>query len=139
MRVLVAMFPAATVTLALFCLMQYLITGSHAPPRLPDYPGLVHFVDLHRDMDPQDASQPRQALPEQARLPEETPAVPPPVTASTETPDFPELSVARPGLAALDLDQGPYLAPPGDSILTTRQPVLPDTCLLYTSPSPRDL
>jgi TonB family protein len=126
MRVLFAMFPAAAVTLALFCLMQYLITGSQVPPRLPDYPGLVHFVDLHRDTDPEDSSQSRPALPEQARLPEETEVVPPPVTASPDTPDFPELSLPRPGLAALDLGQGPYLAPPGDSILATRQPVLPD-------------
>lgn len=136
MRVLFAMFPAAAVTLALFCLMQYLITGRQVPPRLPDYPGLVHFVELHRDMDPQDSSQSRPAPPEQARLPEETPVVPPPVTASPETPDFPELSVARPGLAALDLDQGPYLAPPGESLLTTRQPVLPDSVIAPDTSTP---
>lgn len=127
MRVYVSLLPATLLTLALFCLMQYLISGSRMPVVLPDYQGFVNLIHLQRDPDPQDTSVARRALPEQPRLPEETLQLPQPVAAAAETPDFSELSVAMPGLAALDLDHGPYLAPPGEHIITAIPTFKPDT------------
>ena len=117
MRMYVAMLPAAMITLALFCLMQYLITGNRMPVALPDYPGFVNLIRLQQDPDPQDSSTARRALPEH-RVSEDTPQMPQPLAATAATPDFPELSFSMPGLAALDLDNGPYLARPGEHTLT---------------------
>ena len=127
MRVVVAMFPAAAVTLALFCLMQYLISGSRAPLAIPDYPGFVNLIRLQHDPDPQAQALARRTLPEQTRVPEDSLPLPQPATAATETPDFPELAVAMPGLAPLNLDQGPFLAPPGKPTVASTPEVLPDT------------
>jgi protein TonB len=127
MRVYVALFPAALVTLVLFCLMQYLISGSRMPVALPDYPGFVNLIRLQRDPEPQDSSPARRTLPGQARLPEDTLPLPQPAAAAADTPDFPELAFAMPALAPLDLGQGPYLASP-EKIAAPRQPQhAPDT------------
>jgi protein TonB len=126
MRV-VALFPATMLTLALFFLMQYLISGSRMPVVLPDSQGFVNLIHLQRDPAPQDTSTARRALPEQPRLSEETLQLPQPVAAAAETPDFSELLLAMPGLAALDLDHGPYLARPGEHTLTERPKFKPDT------------
>jgi protein TonB len=127
MRVYVALFPAVMVTLALFCLMQYLISGSRMPVALPDYQGFVNLIHLQRDPEPQDATAARHTLPAQTRLPEDSLPLPQPATATAETPDFPKLSVVMPGLAPLDLDHGPYLARPDKPAATKSPEVLPDS------------
>lgn len=127
MRMYAAMLPATLITLALFCLMQYLITGNRMPIALPDYPGFVNLIRLQQDPDPQDSSMARRALPEQPRVSDATPQLPQTPAAATATPDFPELSFAMPGLAALDLDNGPYLARPGEHTLAERPRLKPDT------------
>jgi protein TonB len=127
MRMYVAMLPAALITLALFCLMQYLITGNRMPVALPDYPGFVNLIRLQQDPDLQDSSTARRALPEQPRVSEDTPQLPQPLAATAATPDFPELSFSMPGLAALDLDNGPYLARPGEHTLTETPQLRPDS------------
>jgi protein TonB len=118
MRVYVALFPAALVTLVLFCLMQYLISGSRMPVTLPDYPGFVNLIRLQQDPEPQDKSPARRVLSGQPRLPEDSLPLPQPAAAAAEKPDFPELSFAMPELSPLDLDSGPYLARPGEHSLT---------------------
>ena len=127
MRVYVALFPAALVTLVLFCLMQYLISGSRMPVTLPDYPGFVNLIRLQQDPEPQDQSPARRVLSGQPRLPEDTLPLPQPAAAAAETPDFPELSFAMPELAPLDLDGGPYLARPGEHSITAEPAFKPDT------------
>jgi protein TonB len=127
MRIYAALLPATLLTLALFCLMQYLISGSRMPVALPDYHGFVNLIHLQRDPVPQDSPPPGQALSGQPRVPEDTLPLPQPVAAAAETPDFPELSFAMPGLAPLDLDHGPYLARPGEHAVTQRAHVEPDT------------
>ena len=127
MRIYVALFPAIMVTLVLFCLMQYLISGGHRPVALPDYPGFVNLIRLQRDPEPQDNAPARQPLPGQPRLTEDTLLMPQPAAAATETPDFPELAFAMPDLAPLDLDQGPYLVRPSEHAVSQRPQDMPNT------------
>lgn len=127
MRVYVALFPAAMITLALFCLMQYLISGHRIPVKLPDYQGFVHLVRLQQDPVTEDSMRARRALPVQSARPEDTLPLPQPATAATATPEFPELAIALPGLAPLELDRGPYLARPGEHAVTQKPPIEPDS------------
>jgi len=127
MRVVVALFPAAAITLILFCLMQYLVSGSRVPLAMPDYPGFVNLIRLQHDPDPQEQILAKRTLPEQSRTPDDSLPVPQPAVTATGTPDFPELAIAMPGLAPLDLDHGPFLAPPGRPAVASTPKVLPDT------------
>ena len=127
MRMYAAMLPATLITLALFCLMQYLINGNRMPIALPDYPGFVNLIHLQQDPEPQDKSPARRVLSGQPRLPEDSLPLTQPAAAAAEKPDFPELSFAMPELAPLDLDDGPYLARPGEHTLTEKPAFKPES------------
>jgi protein TonB len=85
----------------------------------------VHFVDLLRDESRPDRLQARRARPAQPAVSEATPALPQTVQVSGGEPELPDLNIEQPGLAALDLDQGPWLAPPGEALASAAQSQLP--------------
>ena len=49
MRLLAAFIPAGLITLVLFALMQYLITGGRQPVTPPAHTGFVNLIRLHTE------------------------------------------------------------------------------------------
>lgn len=111
MRLVAALFPAATVTLALFGLMQYLISSGRQELTLPDYPGFVNLIRVTPETAREDPRHSAQRLPGRPAPAAETPPKPPLSTAEVAPPSSSPLSLSLPRQLPVDLGEGPTLLP----------------------------
>ena len=109
MRVVAAFLPASLITLALFCLMQYLITGGRQPPVRADYPGFVDLVRLHPEAEQQETTARTHTLARHRQAPDDTPPAPQPPSTDVQAPELPPLSIDRPQPDPLQIATAPYL------------------------------
>lgn len=111
MRLVTALLPALIVTLALFCLMQYLISSGRPGLARPDYPGFVRLIRLTPDTDETQTRPATHGLPERPAPSAESPSAPAPLIANIEPPRSIPLSVPLPEQIPLDLGDVPTLEP----------------------------
>ena len=111
MRVVVASLPASVITLALFCLMQYLISGRTQPIPIPADGGFVHLIHVEPAMRESDTDPAMHTLPRQTSAPAETPPWSAPMAADFGPPGLPSLSMPLSEPSSVELAGAPVLVP----------------------------
>lgn len=111
MRVVVAFLPAVVITVALFCLMQYLITGRPRPITIPDYAGFVDLIYLKRETKESHTESGIRTFLRRPRPPAEAPLLPESMAEDTGPPGLPSLSMPLPEPNSVELAGAPGLAP----------------------------
>jgi protein TonB len=104
MRLLSAVLPAFLVTLALFCLMQYLISSGNTDLARPDYPGFVRLIQVTPDADLSTPARTPHRPPKRPAPSAESSLTPPTVAADVEPPTPTPLAMALPERLPLDLN-----------------------------------
>jgi len=108
MRLLAAFIPAGLITLVLFALMQYLITGGRQPVARPAHTGFVDLIRLRSE--PVDADSPTtRTVPGRRQLSADTPSLPQTPSTEVEPPQLSQLAMAVPEPPPPELASGPYL------------------------------
>jgi protein TonB len=111
MRVVAASLPAVVITLALFCLMQYLITGRARPITIPDDAGFVDLIYLKQETKESHTESGVHTFPRRPRPPAETPPLPESMAEDIGPPGLPSLSMPLPEPNSVELAGTPVLAP----------------------------
>ena len=103
MRLAAAFIPAGLITLVLFVLMQYLITGGRPPAAPPAHSGFVDLIRLQVDHNDADTPVSARAAPAHRRLSENTPPLPQTPGSEIGPPELSplDISVAEPPPPAL--------------------------------------
>lgn len=104
---LLAGIPACLVSLFLFYLMQYLITGNHSLINKASDHSILEFVRIKRDEQSEDY---KRRLPRQAKTLQPPPL--PDLSSDSDIklkPEIPELSMKMPDIRGLNLGTGPFL------------------------------
>ncbi len=107
MRLLTAFIPAGVITLLLFTLMQYLITGGRQPLTLPAQSEIVDLIRLRAEQVEADAPSARPTPPRQQS--QANPPLPQMPVSAAEPPRLASPAMAVPEVPPPELASGPYL------------------------------
>jgi protein TonB len=124
MRAAVSVLPAMLVTMALFYLMQIMVSGSGERFSQVDDYGIVDFVRLQRDLDPPpDPLHPQRPLRQRPSSPAGPPSTPELAQAEAQAPvSPPPLKAEMPALGPVELSGRPFLGP---LLSVAKKPVAP--------------